>query len=213
MQVTRADLVVCFDANFVQKQHTLAHNAARNGPVQRPQTVFLTEKEVSEAQELDEAFCPGPPQAANSPDALENGLKVSCVVLDACSDSFKAVDEKCSKASSQYFADTRLMGLLCCHDHVLWLVNMTTPREQQFYAIALIIKLFQSIPSHLTVGILYDRMPAPSKLHQVGLYIRLHWPDYLEDLHFSCIWASIALSVGLLPPQMCWIWFIRQQRL
>jgi hypothetical protein len=83
-------------------------------------------------------------------------MQVPPTVLDACSESFKAADEKRAKASSKYFTDTGLMAMLCRHDHVLWLVNMTTPGEHQYYAIALILKLFCSIPSNLTVGILYD---------------------------------------------------------
>jgi hypothetical protein len=77
-------------------------------------------------------------------------------VLDDCEGSFKAADEKREKASSQFFADTGLMGLLCRHDRVLWLVNMTSAGEKQYYAIALLRKLFNHLPPSMTVGILYD---------------------------------------------------------
>ncbi|EIW76988.1 hypothetical protein CONPUDRAFT_62378 [Coniophora puteana RWD-64-598 SS2] len=48
------------------------------------------------------------------------------------------------------------MALLCRHDRVLWLVNMTSAGEKQHYAIALIIELFKNLPSDMVVGILYD---------------------------------------------------------
>ncbi|KAI6009555.1 hypothetical protein F5J12DRAFT_905079 [Pisolithus orientalis] len=77
-------------------------------------------------------------------------------VLDGCGDSFHAADEKRQKASTQFFADTGLMALLCHHDHVLWLVNMTLTRENQHYALVLVKHLFDHLPAKMTVGLLYD---------------------------------------------------------
>jgi hypothetical protein len=77
-------------------------------------------------------------------------------VLDACEVSFKAADEKRVKASTDFFEDTGLMALLCRHDRVLWLVNMQTRGEQQYYVIVLLETLFQHLPQDITVGILYD---------------------------------------------------------
>ncbi|KAJ3978406.1 hypothetical protein F5890DRAFT_1422634 [Lentinula detonsa] len=48
------------------------------------------------------------------------------------------------------------MAMLCCHDRVLWLVNMTSPGERQHYALALIDQLFKNLPSGFTVSLLYD---------------------------------------------------------
>ncbi|KAJ7810972.1 hypothetical protein B0H14DRAFT_2606852 [Mycena olivaceomarginata] len=76
--------------------------------------------------------------------------------LDACKASFKAADEKRVKASTDFFEDTGLMALLCRHDRVLWLVNMQTRGEQQYYVIVLLETLFQHLPQDITVGILYD---------------------------------------------------------
>jgi Kyakuja-Dileera-Zisupton transposase len=47
-------------------------------------------------------------------------------------------------------------GLLCRHDNVLWLANMTTAGERQFFAIALLLKLFRHLPDDMHVGVLYD---------------------------------------------------------
>lgn len=89
-------------------------------------------------------------------DGYEESLKVPNSVLDGCQDSFTAADEKRQKASTQFFADTGVMALLCRHDRVLWLVNMTSAGEKQHYALALINKLFENIPTDMTIGILYD---------------------------------------------------------
>ncbi|KAJ3990660.1 hypothetical protein F5050DRAFT_1532090, partial [Lentinula boryana] len=83
-------------------------------------------------------------------------LKVLNSVLDSCEESFTAADENRQKSSTQWFDSTALMGLLCRHDRVLWLVNMTSPGERQHYALTLIDTLFQHLPLHFTVGILYD---------------------------------------------------------
>lgn len=48
------------------------------------------------------------------------------------------------------------MALLCRHDCVLWLVNMTSAGEKQYYALALLQEFIQHIPSDMTVGLLYD---------------------------------------------------------
>ncbi|KAI6147069.1 hypothetical protein BKA82DRAFT_4330009 [Pisolithus tinctorius] len=83
-------------------------------------------------------------------------MRVPISVLDGCRDSFHAADEKCEKASTRFFADTGLMALLCRHDHVLWLVNMTSAGEKQHYALVLLKHLFEHLPTTATVGLLYD---------------------------------------------------------
>jgi hypothetical protein len=68
---------------------------------------------------------------ANAPhdignDSYKGTLKVPASILDGCSESFTAADERRQKASTQFFSDTGLMAMLCRHDRVLWLVNMTS---------------------------------------------------------------------------------------
>jgi hypothetical protein len=114
-------------------------------------------------------------------DTVEHGMRVPTSVLDGCGESFKAADEKREKASTQYFSDTRLMALLCRHDRVLWIVNMTHAGKRRHYALALINKLFQHIPPQITVGLLYD----------IGCQLHcscLKWgflQDYLHRLIFA----------------------------
>jgi hypothetical protein len=87
---------------------------------------------------------------------FEPGMRVPAAVLDGCNDSFVAADERRIKASTLFFADTGLMALICRHDRVLWLVNMTSAGEKQHYALSLLQKLFNYIPDTMRIGILYD---------------------------------------------------------
>ncbi|KAF9503172.1 hypothetical protein BS47DRAFT_1275829, partial [Hydnum rufescens UP504] len=76
--------------------------------------------------------------------------------LQQCRDLFIAVDESHLKAAHTQFSDTGLMALLCRHDHALFLANMWTAGEKQFYALTLIDALMKELPSHWLVGLLYD---------------------------------------------------------
>ena len=89
-------------------------------------------------------------------DDYESNMRVPTSVLDGCNDSFKAADDRRQKASTQFFADTGLMALVCRHDRVLWFANMTSPGERQHYALALLQEFMKNIPDDATVEILYD---------------------------------------------------------
>ncbi|KAJ3715448.1 hypothetical protein C8R42DRAFT_549560, partial [Lentinula raphanica] len=146
--------IVCLDACFNQK-----HNKQPRDPEHvHPRSVFLAQEHVDEWKNIVEEQRPRPTQTARSTgdDEVEEGLQVPKSVLDACNDSFTAADGYREKASTQFFDSTALMGLLCRHDRVLWLVNMTTPGERQHYAFALLDQLFNHIPPTSTIGLLYD---------------------------------------------------------
>ena len=89
-------------------------------------------------------------------DRCEEGLNVPNSVLDGCQESFTAADEEREKASTQYFKDIGLMAMLCRHDRVLFLANMTSAGEKQHYVLALIKELFTHLLKEVIVGILYD---------------------------------------------------------
>ncbi|KAI6143510.1 hypothetical protein EDD17DRAFT_1781808 [Pisolithus thermaeus] len=129
------DCIVCLDACFTQKRTNNPWNSATHDPPNPTSTVFIPESEVK---------------------AMEDGMRVPMSVLDGCGDSFHAADENWKKASTNFFADTGLMALLCHHDHVLWLVNMTSAGEKQHYALVLLKYLFEHLPTPTTVGLLYD---------------------------------------------------------
>ncbi|KAJ3733669.1 hypothetical protein DFJ43DRAFT_994490 [Lentinula guzmanii] len=150
-------VIVCIDACFTQK-----HNKQPRDPKHtHPKSVFVSPEEVDTWRDFVEEIRPRRSSPAkHTPETEEDGfegmMKVPKSVLDICQDSFTAADGNREKASTQFFDSTALMALLCRHDRVLWLADMTTPGERQHYVFALISKLFEELPSHYTVGILYD---------------------------------------------------------
>lgn len=154
------DFVVCLDACFTQKRWNPVWGKGNDPALKHHPSVFLTLQEVSDAEKLVNAARPSrqATQMATpmEADVVEAGMKVPKSVLDGCLESFTAADDKRSKASTKYFADTGLMAMLCRHNQVLWMANMTTAGERQYYAIALIMKLFEHLPDNAKVGILYD---------------------------------------------------------
>ncbi|KAJ7795836.1 hypothetical protein B0H14DRAFT_2620574 [Mycena olivaceomarginata] len=164
----RVDLIVCLDACFTQKRTT----SASDPPRRHPSTHFVPEADATATdayvKETRGTFGPAEPRSKKSKtrtplssEDTEDGyehpdLLLPRSVLDACEASFKAADEKRAKASTDFFDDTGLMALLCRHDRVLWLVNMQTRGEQQYYVFVLLETLFQHLPRDITLGILYD---------------------------------------------------------
>ncbi|OAX31616.1 hypothetical protein K503DRAFT_794925 [Rhizopogon vinicolor AM-OR11-026] len=73
------------------------------------------------------------PRTEPEDDRYKEGMCVPVSVLDGCGESFVAADEKQEKAS--------LMALLCRHDRVLWIMNLTSAGEKQHYALALLDRL------------------------------------------------------------------------
>ncbi|KAG2030262.1 hypothetical protein BDR03DRAFT_936700 [Suillus americanus] len=59
-------------------------------------------------------------------------------------------------ASTCFFTDTGLMALLCRHNCVLWVVNLTSAGEKQHYALALLDRLSKHLPAQMMIGLLYD---------------------------------------------------------
>ncbi|KAJ3475061.1 hypothetical protein NLI96_g12083 [Meripilus lineatus] len=151
------DAIICCDANFTQK--------CRKGQIEddtwpwsHPDTVFITEDKIKEMEKYVEERRAGPRRAANqdtSADSCEDGMLVPNSVLDGCQESFKAADEKREKASTQFFRDTGLMAMLCRHDRVLFLANMTSAGEKQHYVLALIKELFSHLPPDITIADLF----------------------------------------------------------
>jgi Kyakuja-Dileera-Zisupton transposase len=174
------DIIVCLDACFTQKR--------RRGSGQLDETpypsTFISRSEIDSMEEYVN-HCRSASGASTSHDIGNDGyegtLKVPASILDGCNESFIAADERRQKASTQFFSDTGLMAMLCRHDRVLWLANMTSAGEKQYYALALIKKLFENIPSNLTVGLLYD---IACQLHRS--FVKYNFlPRYHNRLFFS----------------------------
>ncbi|KAJ7215361.1 hypothetical protein GGX14DRAFT_562578 [Mycena pura] len=155
------DIQVCADACFTQKRRR--KKGGRDPPRMHPRTLFVPETVADDMSAYVEGV--RPPKAkpvkkqarTDEPnDGYDEGLQVPRSVLNDCESSFKAADETRQKASTKFFDDTGLMGLLCRHDRVLFLVNMTTPGEKQYYVLLLLETLFQHLPANIRVGVLYD---------------------------------------------------------
>ena len=150
------------DACFSQKRRRAANDFCDAHRV-HPKTCFLSEEAVKAAEQWVEQLRPskqkGPAQQGGNDDqddVVEDGMKLPNSVLESCQDSFKAADERRMKASTRYFADTGLMALVCRHDRVLWMVNMTSAGEKQYYALALVLELLKHLPPDVSIGLLYD---------------------------------------------------------
>lgn len=157
----------CLDACFTQKRRKNRGPYNDAAYINRD-TVFLPKADVDNMEQyVDGIRGTGGAKAkekgkgkerAVDPDQddYESNMRVPTSVLDGCNDSFKAADDRRQKASTQFFADTGLMALVCRHDRVLWFANMTSPGERQHYALALLQEFMKNIPDDATVGILYD---------------------------------------------------------
>ena len=155
------DVIVCVDACFTQKRNkTKGKGGHRDPPNHHPSSVFMSEAEVKMVEDFVESCRSSRPRHAQNnsagADGYEAGMRVPTSVLNGCNDSFAAADEKREKASTRFFADTGLMALLCHHDRPLWTTNMTSAGEKQHYVLALLQRLFEHLPGHMTVGVLYD---------------------------------------------------------
>ncbi|PPR04745.1 hypothetical protein CVT26_012885, partial [Gymnopilus dilepis] len=148
------DAIVCVDANFTQKRRKSQGNRPPI-PLHHPETLFISPDDVCAMQAEVEAARPVK-QKPTVDDAYEPGMKVPSATLDECHESFTAADANRAKASTQFFSDTGLMALLCRHDRVLWLVNMTSAGEKQYYVLCLLKKLFEHVPASMRLGALYD---------------------------------------------------------
>ncbi|KIJ39761.1 hypothetical protein M422DRAFT_174688 [Sphaerobolus stellatus SS14] len=143
---SRVHCIVAIDANFSQK---CLKGRVVDLPVEHPESHFLPPERVQKMETIVEELRKKKPK---------NGinLKLPEDIMKECEDSFIAAQEGEAKASVVVYADTGLVALVCRHDRPLWVINMTTPGERQYYAFALLEFLFDNIPEDWHVGVLYD---------------------------------------------------------
>ena len=139
--------------------------------------------------------------------------------LDDCEKAFTAAQGHIVKSNNAIFADTALMALLCRHDRPLFLVNMTSPGERQYYALALIKALFRHLPDNWAIGLLYDvacqlersmrKVRASDAIAVPGLSQALarllagiYRSNYICSLGISCLWPSMGMSAHLPPTKI-----------
>ena len=203
-----AQAIVCVDANFAQRRR---HSRQPDPVNPHPDTHFLSVDDVESMKRVVEHARPSESRAnAKSWATLPDDT------LDDCEKTFTAAQGHIAKSSNAIFADTALMALLCRHDRPLFLVNMTSAGERQYYALALIKALFRHIPSDWVIGLLYDvacqlersmrkvrafdALVVP-ELSQalVRLLVRIYQSNVICGLSISCLWPSMGMSARLPP--------------
>lgn len=110
---------------------------------------FISKSNVDEAERLVN-------ERRSKPRSKAKTLKMHEKHYEGCEGSFKAMDESRAKANADIFDDTGLMVSTCRHGIVLFAINMRTPGECQFYAIAAIRALLEHLPPTMKIGLLYD---------------------------------------------------------
>ncbi|KDQ08818.1 hypothetical protein BOTBODRAFT_118161, partial [Botryobasidium botryosum FD-172 SS1] len=170
----------CFDSCFGHKRRA---GQGLDPEIPYDDSQFLPDDLVREMMERVEKARGEPKKTPKKSEkhAEFSGLPVSNSVLDHCEATFIAAQENVAKSSKKFYSDTGLMALLCRHDRVLWLVNLTTPGERQHYALALIVQLFLHLPSFWRIGLLYD---IACQLHRSLVKWDL-LPEYLHRLVFG----------------------------
>ena len=143
-----AQVIVCIDANFSQRRRHSRHP----DPVDpHPDTHFLSVKDVESMKHAVEYARPSDPKAN-----ARSWARLPDDTLDDCEKAFTAAQGHIAKSNNTIFADTALMAILCRHDRPLFLANMTSAGERQYYALALIRALFRHLPDDWVMGLLYD---------------------------------------------------------
>ncbi|KAI6109944.1 hypothetical protein F5141DRAFT_1004447, partial [Pisolithus sp. B1] len=158
------DAIVCIDAYFTQKRRS----GQTDDPINPTATDFLSPEDIhamecevdglrkSKSSNYRRRGQASKRNLGEEGEVFEEGMKITTSVLKGCNESFTAADERSLQASTQFFSDTGVMALLCHHDHVIHLANMTSAGEKQHYALALIKSLFSHLPGSFHIGLLYD---------------------------------------------------------
>ncbi|KAJ6534910.1 hypothetical protein B0H19DRAFT_964183, partial [Mycena capillaripes] len=160
------DIKVCLDACFTHRKKA----SVPDPPKTYPHTHFVPEEQSEQMENYVDAVRdtdkPKPKKARvdevedEEDDGYEHpDLLLPRSVLNSCEASFTAADEKQAKTSTKGYNDTALMVLLCCHDCVLWIVNMHSAGEKQFPALLLIETLYRHLPLWVIVGLLLSGEP------------------------------------------------------
>ncbi|KAG2030638.1 hypothetical protein BDR03DRAFT_1034737 [Suillus americanus] len=130
------DVIICIDACFTQKRSANPRGATGSDPPNLTPSFFLLTDDVKAMEDFVEKCCGDRRQARTlraepDEDSYEEGMRIPVSVLNGC-------DKKWEKPSTRFFTNTGLMALVCRHDRVLWIANLTSVGEKQHYAHALL---------------------------------------------------------------------------
>ncbi|KAF9504947.1 hypothetical protein BS47DRAFT_1368427 [Hydnum rufescens UP504] len=150
------DSIVCIDANFqLKRQRDLDRRVG---------TIELSQEALEAWEQKVRGIQPGrgEPRAgqkckaheaveredlqAEEGDKVKRNLNMPNSTYRACGESFIAANGDRIKASTQYFSDTGVLAMLCQHDIPIFLANMWTAGEKQFYVFALLDALIKHLP-------------------------------------------------------------------
>ena len=148
--------ILCLDGNFAHKR--CGHAGKGDQLLAEPHSFFIPEDVVADMErevESKRGACSHHP-LEDDQDAVLPGLQLPNHVFEGCTDRFFAAKESNRKADSSVFSDTGLMALVCCHDRIIFMVNLHDAGEKQYNALAIIKQLFIELPPVWNVGILYD---------------------------------------------------------
>lgn len=159
MRRRRFAALVCLDGNFDHRR--LKHAGSGDQPVMGAFSYILSAEEVTRSRlDVEQAAGKGKKAFAEDetadPDITEPGLALPNHIYSGCKKRFFAADEDNKKAEASVFSDTGLMAMVCRHDRVLFMANLCDAGEKRYYALALLRRLFQELPTSWTAGILYD---------------------------------------------------------
>ncbi|KIJ52429.1 hypothetical protein M422DRAFT_122538, partial [Sphaerobolus stellatus SS14] len=144
------DVHVAIDGNFTHQRYASVENDPEIVPCQN-QAIWLTDTELEAAWlHITEA---------HEVHAAASHRQSTCIPegsLDECEKSHKAARDCGDEAAEGVMASKGLMAMVCRHNVPLFICDITTPGEQQFYLIALLQKLSSLLPAKATIGLLYD---------------------------------------------------------
>jgi len=165
-------MIAQIDANFGHKRCHVGNDP----PLCHPYTHFLDDRDLQAMEDEVEAARPShgkPPDKRKRPpisteDVMEpTGLPTS--VLDNCEKAFEAADSRHQKASTQFFADTGSMAILCRHDQVYLWPTWSQQVKSNSMPLFWLKHCLNTCPLH-SVGILYDIGLSDTQEHyQMGL--------------------------------------------
>ncbi|KAL1743148.1 hypothetical protein HDZ31DRAFT_65300 [Schizophyllum fasciatum] len=186
LQAATPDSIVQLDACFSQK-----HNLQTRDPAfYHPDGIMLSEPALAAAELKVDAARAGakrPRKRQARDEASEGaslkaaGIQVPVDALRNCEDHFKAAQEWIAKANAGLHDVTAVMAILCRHDIPLFIANMTTAGEKQYYAVALLDAVMAQLPADWRVGVLYD---IACQLHASAVRHKI-LNQYLHRLHFA----------------------------
>ncbi|KAH8797081.1 hypothetical protein DL96DRAFT_1561949 [Flagelloscypha sp. PMI_526] len=138
---------ICFGGSGTQDYNS--RGTQSDIPLHHPSDIFLSPEYVGEIEQFVLRQRKGGTSKSTQ-------TRLDSSILKTCVNGHTAGDETNIKASKKLKDDTGLMALVCRHDLPILLANMKSSGEKQFYAVALIKRIFELIPKSWTITLLYD---------------------------------------------------------